>query len=99
MKDHSIRSARSWFDYYLWAVLISSIWCAIYISWWLDAFEVIIGLPRLFVWGWFCPFVIINNAFMTAVVGEILAFILYPLVVKWGALLVWKNRDHYKVRN
>ncbi|KPV65017.1 MAG: QueT transporter [Candidatus Bathyarchaeota archaeon BA1] len=93
MKDHSMRSARSWFDYYLWGVLVGSVWCAIYISWWLDVAYPLIGLPIGFIWGFFCPFVIINNALMTAVVGEILAFVLYPLVKQWG--LYWADRIEF----
>lgn len=93
MKDHSMRSGRSWFDYYLWGVLVGSVWCAIYISWWLHFAYPLVGLPIEVVWGWFCPFVIINNALMTAVVGEIIAFVLYPLVKQWG--IYWKDRIEF----
>ncbi len=94
MKDHSMRSARAWFDYYLWAVLIGSVWCAIYISWWLDVLYPVIGLPYEFVWGFFCPFVVVNNAIVTAIVGGVLAYILYPLVKQWG--IYWADRIEFE---
>lgn len=90
IRDPSLRSGASALRYYLWAVLISSLWCAIYIGWWLYVFEPLIGLPPLFVWGWFVPFVFINNGLVTAVVGPLLAYALYPLVKRSG--LYWADR-------
>lgn len=90
MKDHTMRSARSWAEFYIWGVIVGSVWCAIYISWWLHVFEPLIGLPPIMIWGWFCPFVIINNSLVTAIAGGLLAYILYPIVKKRG--LYWEDR-------
>jgi energy-coupling factor transport system substrate-specific component len=88
--DPSFRSGASALRYYIWAVLVSSLWVAIYIGWWLYVFEPLIGLPPLFVWGWFVPFVFINNGLVTAIVGPFLAYALYPLVKRAG--LYWADR-------
>ena len=93
MKDHSMRTARSVFDYYFWGVLVGSVWCSLYISWWLDIAKPLVGLPIEFIWGFFAPFVVVNNAVVTAIVGEILAFILYPIVKQWG--LYWADRIEF----
>lgn len=90
MRDHSLRSSKSIFDFYLWGVLVSSLWCALYISWWLDVAQPLVGLPPLFIWGWFAPFVFVNNAIVTAIVGPALGYVLYPVVKKWG--LHWSDR-------
>ncbi|RLE62439.1 MAG: hypothetical protein DRN53_04015, partial [Thermoprotei archaeon] len=84
MKDQTFRSARSIFEFYLWGVLVGSLLCAIYIGWWLDIAEPFIGLPPLFIWGWFVPWVTINNGLVTAIVSPVLGFVLYPMVKKWG---------------
>ncbi len=94
MKDHTFRTPRSIIEFYIWGVLISSVWCSIYISWWLDALEPVIGLPRPFVWGWFAPFVIFNNAFITAILTPILGYILYPPIKARG--LYWADRIEFK---
>lgn len=90
MRDQTLRSSRSVFDFYLWGVLVSSLWCALYIAWWLDAAQILVGLPPLFIWGWFAPFVFVNNAIVTAVVGPVIGYVLYPVVKKWG--LHWSDR-------
>ncbi len=90
MRDHTLRSSRSVFDFYLWGVLVGSFWCAVYIAWWLDVAQPLIGLPPVMVWGWFAPFVFINNSVVTAIVGPVLAYVLYPVVKKWG--LHWSDR-------
>ncbi|MEM1815887.1 MAG: QueT transporter family protein [Desulfurococcaceae archaeon] len=94
MKDHTFRTPRSIVEFYVWCVLVSSVWCSIYISWWLDALEPVIGLPRSMVWGWFAPWVIFNNAFITAIVTPILGFILYPPIKARG--LYWADRVEFK---
>ncbi|MEM1619037.1 MAG: QueT transporter family protein [Desulfurococcaceae archaeon] len=94
MKDHTFRTPRSIIEFYIWGVLISSVWCSIYISWWLDALEPVIGLPRPLVWGWFAPFVIFNNAFITAILTPILGYILYPPIKARG--LYWADRIEFK---
>ena len=95
MKDHTLRSSRSVFEFYLWGVLVGSIWVALYIAWWLHVAQPLVGLPPLFIWGWFAPFVFINNAIVTAIIGPILAYALYPLVKRWG--LHWSDRIEIKV--
>jgi len=90
MRDQTFRTPRSIIEFYIWGVLVSSVWCSIYISWWLDALEPVIGLPRALVWGWFAPWVIFNNAFITAIVTPILSFILYPPIKARG--LYWADR-------
>lgn len=90
MRDQTFRTPRSIIEFYIWGVLVASIWCSIYISWWLDALEPVIGLPRPLVWGWFAPWVIFNNAFITSIISPILGFILYPIVKGWG--LHWSDR-------
>lgn len=90
MRDHSLRSSRSVFEFYLWGVLVASIWCAVYIAWWLDIAQPLIGLPPVLAWGWFAPFVFINNSLVTAIVGPALAYVLYPVVKRSG--LHWSDR-------
>ena len=93
MRDHTLRTSKSVFDFYLWGVLVGSLWCSLYISWWLDMAKAIVGLPPLFVWGWFAPFVIINNSIVTAIAGPPLAYALYPPVKRWG--LHWSDRTTF----
>ncbi|MEM0482244.1 MAG: QueT transporter family protein [Nitrososphaerota archaeon] len=90
MRDHTFRTPRSIVEFYVWGVLVSSVWCSLYISWWLDVAEPVIGLPKQFVWGFFAPWVIFNNAFITAIVTPILGFILYPPIKARG--LYWADR-------
>lgn len=93
MRDNTLRSSRSVFEYYLWGVLVASIWTAIYISWWLHLAEPLIGLPLLFVWGWIAPFIFVNDALVTAIVGPFLVYVLYPVVKRWG--LLWSERVQF----
>ena len=90
MTDHSFRTPRSIIEYYIWGAVVSSIYCSLYISWWLDALEPVIGLPRAMVWGWFAPWVIFNNAIVTTTITPILGYILYPPIKMRG--LFWKDR-------
>ncbi|MEM4572546.1 MAG: QueT transporter family protein, partial [Zestosphaera sp.] len=90
MRDHSFRTPRSIIEFYVWGVLVSSVWCSLYISWWLDFAEPVIGLPKAFIWGFFAPWVIFNNAFITAIITPILGFILYPPIKARG--LYWADR-------
>jgi energy-coupling factor transport system substrate-specific component len=90
MKDHSFRTPRSLIEFYVWGVLVGSVWCSLYISWWLDFMEPVIGLPKSFIWGFFAPWVIFNNSFITAIVSPILGFILYPPIKARG--LYWTDR-------
>lgn len=93
MRDHSIRSSRSVFEYYFWAVIVSSFWVAVYISWWLHIAQPLVGLPPIFIWGFFAPFVYINNSLVTAIAGPIVAYVLYPIVKRWG--LYWADRIEF----
>ncbi len=92
MTDHSLRTAKSWIEFYIWGVLINSIWCSAYISFTLYILLQLglLGLPFEVIWGWFFPFVIINNAIVTAFVSGILIYILMPIVKQWG--LYWEDR-------
>lgn len=92
MKDHSLKTARSWTEFYFWGVLINSIWCSAYISFTLYLLLQmgLLGMPYEVIWGWFFPFVIINNAIVTAFVSGILIYILMPIVKQWG--LYWADR-------
>jgi energy-coupling factor transport system substrate-specific component len=94
MRDQTFRTPRSIVEFYIWGVLVSSVWCSLYISWWLDLLEPVIGLPRPLVWGFFAPWVIFNNAFITAIVSPILGFILYPPIKARG--LYWADRIEFK---
>jgi energy-coupling factor transport system substrate-specific component len=90
MKDHSFRTPRSLIEYYIWGGIISSIWVSLYISWWLDLLEPVIGLPRPLIWGWFAPWVIFNNCIVTLTITPILGYILYQPIKMRG--LYWKDR-------
>jgi energy-coupling factor transport system substrate-specific component len=90
MRDQSFRTPRSIIEFYIWGALINNIWCSLYISWWLDALEPVIGLSRPFVWGWFAPFVIFNNVFICSILSPILGYILYPPIKARG--LHWSDR-------
>lgn len=104
VKDASMRSAGAWTQFFIWGVLINSIFCAVYIGWWLHfigpqspvfgAFP-LTGLPAFLVWGWFVPFVVINNSLVTAIVSGPVTAALYPYAKKWG--LFWGDRIQYKV--
>lgn len=94
MKDHSFRTPRSLIEFYVWGVLVGSVWCSLYISWWLDFMEPVIGLPKSFIWGFFAPWVIFNNSFITAIVSPILGFILYPPIKARG--LYWADRIKFQ---
>lgn len=92
VRDHSLRDARSVAEYYLFGVILGSVWCSFYISWFLSYFNTltgVIGLPPIFVWGIFSPFVIINNA-IAEIFTPLLVYPLYPLVKNWG--LHWSDR-------
>jgi energy-coupling factor transport system substrate-specific component len=94
MRDQTFRTPRSIIEFYIWGVLVSSVWCSLYISWWLDALDFVIGLPDPLVWGFFAPWVIFNNAFITAIVSPILGYILYPPIKARG--LHWSDRIEFK---
>jgi energy-coupling factor transport system substrate-specific component len=103
VKDASMRSGKSWAQFYLWGVLVGSVWCAIYIGWWLYfigpqspvlASFPLTGLPAFLVWGYFTPFVVINNAIVTAIVSAPVTAALFPYAKKWG--LYWGDRIRYK---
>ena len=94
MKDHSFRTPRSLIEFYVWGVLVGSVWCSLYISWWLDFMEPVIGLLKSFIWGFFAPWVIFNNSFITAIVSPILGFILYPPIKARG--LYWADRIKFQ---
>ncbi|MEZ0393774.1 MAG: QueT transporter family protein [Desulfurococcaceae archaeon] len=94
MRDHSFRTPRSIVEFYIWGALVSSIWSSIYISWWLDLMEPVVGLPVPLIWGWFAPWVIFNNAFVTAIVTPILGYILYPPIKARG--LYWADRIEFR---
>jgi len=90
MRDQTFRSGRSIIEFYVYAVLISNVVCSLVISFWLDIMEPVVGLPRPLVWGWFAPFVVFNNAFITSIVSPILGLILYPAIKSRG--LHWTDR-------
>ncbi len=94
MRDQTFRTPRSIVEFYVWGVIIASVWCSLYISWWLDALSPVIGLPTQFIWGFFAPWVIFNNAFITAIVSPILGYILYPPIKARG--LHWSDRVEFK---
>jgi len=79
VKDKTFKTPRSFIEFYIWGVLISSTWYSIYISWWFDALEPIIGLPKPFIWGWLTPWTLFNNLFAIAIFTPILGLILYPI--------------------
>lgn len=95
MTDHSLRTGKSWAEFYFWGVLINSIWCSAYISFTLYILLQLglTGLPFEVIWGWFFPFVIVNNAIVTAFISGILIYVLEPIVKQWG--LFWQDRIEF----
>lgn len=95
VSDPSLREQKAWFEFYA-SIIISSIWCSAYISWWLYVWGPqvspwpLVGLPAMLVWGWFFPFVIVNNLLLTAIISAPITYILYPVVRNWG--LLWNER-------
>ncbi len=95
VSDPSLRNPKAWFEFYA-SIIISAIWCSAYISWWLYVWGPqvspwpLVGLPAAIVWGWFFPFVIVNNLFVTAIVSGPIVYVLYPVVKNWG--LLWSDR-------
>jgi len=90
MRDQSFRTPRSLVEYYIWGGIVGSIWVSLYISWWLDLLEPVIGLPRPLIWGWFAPWVIFNNSIVTLTITPILGYILYQPIKMRG--LYWRDR-------
>jgi len=95
VSDPSLRSPKAWFELYL-SIIIGSVWCSAYISWWLYVWGPqvspwpLVGLPAPLVWGWFFPFVIVNNMLVSAILSGPIIYILYPVVKNWG--LLWTDR-------
>ncbi|HIQ03918.1 MAG TPA: QueT transporter family protein [Desulfurococcales archaeon] len=95
VSDPSLRSPRAWAECYL-SIIIASVWCSAYISWWLYIWSPgvspvpLVGLPPIMIWGWFFPFVIINNLLVSVILSPPIIYILYPVVKNWG--LLWKDR-------
>ncbi len=95
VSDPSLRSPKAWFELYV-SIIIGSIWCSAYISWWLYVWGPqvspwpLVGLPAALVWGWFFPFVIVNNLLVSAILSGPITYILYPVVKNWG--LLWTDR-------
>ncbi|MGQ4834653.1 MAG: QueT transporter family protein [Candidatus Asgardarchaeia archaeon] len=95
MTDHSLKTGKSWTEFYIWGVLINSIWCSAYISFTLYILLQLglLGMPFEVIWGWFFPWVIVNNSIVTAFVSGILIYILMPVVKQWG--LYWEDRIEF----
>lgn len=95
MTDHSLKTGKSWTEFYIWGVLINSIWCSAYISFTLYILLQLglLGMPFEVIWGWFFPWVIVNNSVVTAFVSGILIYILLPVVKQWG--LYWEDRIEF----
>lgn len=90
VKDHSFSSSQSIGGFYAWGVLIQAFVSAVYICWWLDVTEAIVGLPLFVVWGIIAPTIFTNNIVVNAVLSPVLGRILYPLVKGRG--LYWRDR-------
>ncbi len=94
VSDPSFKRAKAWFEYYLFGAIGSAVWCAFYIAWFLAVTSgTLTTLPPPVAWGFFAPFVIVNNA-IAFIFTPLLGIVLYPLVKSWG--LFWKDRITYK---
>ncbi|ABL77418.1 conserved hypothetical protein [Thermofilum pendens Hrk 5] len=90
VRDHSFGSASSIGEFYIWGVIVQAFVSAIYICWWLDVMQSVVGLPVFVIWAVIATSILINNITVNAVLSPILGVILFPLVKSRG--LYWKDR-------
>jgi len=90
VRDHSFSTAASIGEFYLWGVIVQAFVSAIYICWWLDVAEQVVGLPLFVIWGIIAPTILTNNIVVNAVLSPVLGRVLWPLVKGRG--LYWKDR-------
>lgn len=90
VKDHSFASTSSIGEFYLWGVIVQAFYSAIYICWWLDVAEGVIGLPVFLTWGIIAPMILLNNITVNAVLSPLLGRVLFPMVKGRG--LYWRDR-------
>jgi len=90
VRDHSFSTASSIGEFYLWGVIAQALVSAIYICWWLDVAEQMVGLPLFVTWGIIAPTILTNNIVVNAVLSPVLGRLLWPLVKGRG--LYWRDR-------
>ncbi|MEM0119321.1 MAG: QueT transporter family protein [Thermofilaceae archaeon] len=90
VRDHSFSTATSIGEFYVWGVITQAFVSAIYICWWLDAAQMLVGLPLFVIWGIIAPIILTNNIVVNAVLSPVLGRVLYPLIKGRG--LYWKDR-------
>lgn len=90
VRDQTFATSSSIGEFYLWGVIVQAVVSALYICWWLDVMQGVVGLPLFVTWGAIAPSIILNNLVVTAVLSPILGRILYPLIKGRG--LYWRDR-------
>lgn len=90
VRDHTFSTTTSIGEFYVWGVLVQAIVSAVYICWWLDLTQNIIGLPIFVTWGVIAPTILSNNVVVNAILSPILGRVLYPLIKGRG--LYWRDR-------
>ncbi|MEM1522068.1 MAG: hypothetical protein QXU69_03535, partial [Thermofilaceae archaeon] len=90
VQDHSFSTATSIGEFYVWGVIAQAFVSAIYICWWLDAAQMLVGLPLFVIWGIIAPIILTNNIVVNAVLSPVLGRVLWPLIKGRG--LYWKDR-------
>lgn len=90
VRDHSFASTSSIGEFYLWGVIVQAFYSAIYICWWLDFAESMVGLPLFVTWGIIAPTILLNNVTVNAVLSPLLGRVLFPMVKGRG--LYWRDR-------
>ncbi|MGB9787144.1 MAG: QueT transporter family protein [Infirmifilum sp.] len=90
VRDQTFKSAVSLADFYIWGVIVQALVSAVYICWWLDAMQAVVGLPLFVIWGIIAPSILSNNIVVNAILSPILGALLFPYVKGRG--LYWKDR-------
>jgi energy-coupling factor transport system substrate-specific component len=90
VRDHSFSNASSIGEFYIWGVIVQAFVSALYICWWLDIMQNVVGLPLFVIWAIIATSILINNITVNAVLSPILGVILFPIVKSRG--LYWKDR-------
>jgi len=90
VRDHTFSTSASVGEFYLWGVLVQAIVSALYICWWLDVMQNVVGLPIFVTWGIIAPSILSNNIVVNATLSPILGRVLYPLIKGRG--LYWRDR-------
>jgi energy-coupling factor transport system substrate-specific component len=90
VRDHSFSTAGSIGEFYIWGVIVQALVSALYICWWLDLMQNVVGLPVFVIWAIIATSILLNNITVNAVLSPILGVVLFPVVKSRG--LYWKDR-------